>query len=130
MVKFTIISCLEGTRRGKNKIFRTLDQKELIIGGGQTSTLNGEVWTNQVRKFNLETKTWIDLTSFSENGFVKARFICREGYLYNFGGRKDDDTRLNVFRRMKIGENNWKKIVRFKFSSTDKGGNLIVVPYN
>ena len=110
-----------GNKTRKKKIFRTLDQKELIIGGGQTSTLNGEVWTNQVRKFNLETKTWIDLTSFSENGFVKARFICREGYLYNFGGRKDDDTRLNVFRRMKIGENNWKKVVRFKFSSSDKG---------
>ena len=101
-----------------------------IIAGGQTSTLNGEVWTNQIRKFNLETKTWVDLTSFAADGFAKARFIYREGYLYNFGGRKDDDTRLNVFRRMKIGENNWKKVVRFKFSSTDKGGNLIVVPYN
>ena len=117
-------------REEKNQIFCTQDQKELIIAGGQTTTLNGEVWTNQVRKFNLETKTWVDLPSLSANGFVKTRLIYRKGYLYNFGGEKDDGTRLNVFRKMKIGENQWKRVVRFKFSSEDKGGNLIVVPYN
>ena len=88
------------------------------------------MWTNQIRKFNLETKTWVDLPFLSSaNGFVKARLIYREGYLYNFGGEKDDGTRLNNFRRMKIGENQWKKVFKLKFSSSDKGGNLIVVPY-
>ena len=104
------------------------DQKELIIAGGQTSTLNGEVWTNQIRKFNLETKTWVVLKSFSVSGFVKVRLIYREGYLYNFGGEKDDGTKINGIKRMKIGENEWKKV--FKFKTSYKPNNLIVVPYN
>ena len=86
------------------------------------------MWTNQVRKFNLETKTWVDLESVTQNGFVNSRLIYREGYLYNFGGEKDDGTRLNIFRRMKIGENQWKRVSRFEGSSSPV--NLIVVPYN
>ena len=61
-------------------------------------------------------------------GFVKARLIYREDYLYAFGGEKNDGTKMKVSRRMKIGENQWTKV--FKFKSIDKMSNLIVVPYN
>jgi hypothetical protein len=53
-------------------------------------------------------------------GFVKARLIHREGYLYNFGGKNNDGTKLCMHRRMKISENQWTKVLKCKGSSIDK----------